>query len=250
MAGPVERRLLAEIAKRGPLCFSLLDSENLSPKAAANLALRAEKCGVSAILVGGSTAIDQLELEKVVRAVKRNVAIPVILFPGNVTGVAPSADAILFGSLLNSDNPYFITEAQALGALAVRKHGLEAIPMGYIVVGEGGAIGFVGHARGIPPSKPNLAAMYALAAQYMGMRFVYLEAGSGVTSQVSSAVVKAVRKVFGGVLVVGGGIRDEGAAGNIIRSGADVVVVGTLLENANFDSTLAKIVQRVKLEHR
>lgn len=248
--GPIEKKLVEEIAKEGPICFSLLDSEDLSPKAAANLASRAEKCGVSALLVGGSTAIDQLELEKVVRAIKRSVKVPVILFPGNVTGVAPSADAILFGSLLNSDNPYFITEAQALGALAVRKHGLEAIPMGYIVVGQGGAIGFVGHARGIPPGKPNLAAMYALAAQYMGMRFVYLEAGSGVTSQVSSAVVKAVRKVFSGTLVVGGGIRDAESAGNIAKSGADVIVVGTLLENSRFDSVLTEVVKRIKRERR
>jgi phosphoglycerol geranylgeranyltransferase len=86
--------------------------------------------------VGGSSAIDQLELAKVVTEIKSNITVPVILFPGNVTGVSPKADAILFSSLLNSENPYFITEAQALGALAVRKYQIEPLPTAYIIIGE------------------------------------------------------------------------------------------------------------------
>ena len=166
---------------------------------------------------------------------------PVILFPGNVTGVSPSADAIFFSCLMNSDNPYFITEAQALGALAVRKYDLEAIPMAYLIIGDGGAAGFVGRARGIPPSKPSLAAMYALAAQYFGMRFLYLEAGSGADGKVSEKMIATVRKVYEGTLIVGGGIRNPDDAKLAAKAGADIIVIGTMLEDANFEKVLSDI---------
>ncbi|MEM3769530.1 MAG: geranylgeranylglyceryl/heptaprenylglyceryl phosphate synthase, partial [Nitrososphaerales archaeon] len=143
-------------------------------------------------------------------------------------------------------NPYFITEAQALGAILVKKYGLESIPMGYIVIGDGGTIGFIGRARGIPSNKPELAAMYALAAEYMGMRFVYLEAGSGVTSHISSSVVAKVREVFNGVLIVGGGIRNTQDSIEIAKAGADIIVVGTLLSDKDFESKIKEMVESIK----
>jgi len=173
--GAVEQTLTKEIEGRRTICFSLLDSENIKTHNVGEIAKTLENAGISAILVGGSTIADQTELNAFVKKIKEETKIPVILFPGNITGVSPHADAILFTSLLNSDNPYFITGAQALGASAVRKHSIEALPTAYIIIGEGGSTGFIGQARGIPSSKPNLAAMYALAAQYMGMRFLYLE---------------------------------------------------------------------------
>ncbi|MGA2875453.1 MAG: geranylgeranylglyceryl/heptaprenylglyceryl phosphate synthase [Nitrososphaerales archaeon] len=227
------------------MCVGLLDSENSSPKDAAEIAARVEKCGAKAILVGGSTAVDQIELEEVVKTIKKAVTSPVILFPGNVTGVAPSADAIFFSCLMNSENPYFITEAQALGALAIRKHDIEAIPMAYLIIGDGGAAGFVGRARGIPPHKPGLAAMYALAAQYFGMRCLYLEAGSGADGRVSQAMIAAVRKVYEGTLIVGGGITSVEAAKAASKAGADVIVVGTMLETGNFEPLLTKICKAI-----
>lgn len=241
----VESKLKDLIAKHHTICVGLLDSENISPSEAAKLAATVEKCGVTAILVGGSTAIDQIELDHVVREIKKTVTSPVILFPGNVTGVAPSADAIFFSCLMNSDNPYFITQAQALGALAIRKYGLETLPMAYLIIGEGGAAGFVGRARGIPPNKPSLAAMYALAAQYFGMRFLYLEAGSGMEGKVSERIITTVRQVYEGTLIVGGGIKTPEDASAAARAGADIVVIGTMLETVGFESTLRDICKQV-----
>ena len=245
MVGNVERALTSAVKKYGTVCVALIDSEEIKASKAANVARRAVTCGVEAVLVGGSTAVDQLELHDVVTHIKEVTTRPVILFPGNVTGVSPSADAILFSSLLNSDNPYFITEAQALGALAVKKHGLEAIPMAYLIIGDGGATGFVGRARGIPSDKPHLATMYALAAQYLGMRFLYLEAGSGVTSQVSPRMVSRVRQVYDGTMIVGGGIKEPDHALRLSQAGADILVIGTLLESNRFDTVLKKIVRAV-----
>jgi phosphoglycerol geranylgeranyltransferase len=99
----------------------------------------------------------------------------------------------------------------------------------------------VGRARGIPPNKPSLAVMYALAAEYFGMRFVYLEAGSGADGKVPQHMISAVRKAYSGTLIVGGGITTPENAALASKSGADIVVIGTLLESKDFDSTLAAI---------
>ena len=230
MAGKVEERLLSERKKGKTLLFMLVDSENMPPEGGlAGLAEAAEAAGVSAILVGGSSATDQSAMSRAVSDLKKP-GLPVVLFPGNITGVVPEADAILFTSLLNSENPYYITQAQALGAPTVLKLGLEPLPTGYVIVGEGTSAWFVGSARGIPRDKPKIAAAYSLAARFLGMRFVYLEAGSGAPAPPTPEMVSAVRKVYDGFLIVGGGIRDAGAARSLSDAGADALVVGTLVE--------------------
>lgn len=247
--GEVEQYLKSEQKRCGTLLFVLIDSEVSNMAESAQLVRTVERAGASAILVGGSSAIDQMEMSDVVRGIKQNARrIPVILFPGNVTGVVPDADAILFSSLLNSENPYFITQAQALGAPAVAKFGLEPLPTAYLVVGEGTTAWFVGSARGIPHNKPRIAAAYSLAAQFMGMRFVYLEAGSGAKTNVTPEMVKTVRKAFGGFLIVGGGIKDASTAAALAEAGADALVVGTLFEDNKIpdrDSILYEIVNRI-----
>ncbi len=243
--GKVEQYLRDEIKKHRTICLPLIDSENSTD--AASIAKKVEEMGASAILVGGSSAIDQLELAKVVTEIKARIKIPVILFPGNVTGVSPKADVILFSSLLNSENPYFITGAQALGAPAVKKYGIEPLPTAYVIVGEGTAAWFIGRARAIPFHKPNLAVMYSLAAQYMGMRFVYLEAGSGASQNVSPEMVAAVRKHYEGTLIIGGGIRTPEIAGQIAKAGADIIVIGTMIEkDGNWQEKFSSIVKAIR----
>ena len=244
-SGKVEQYLRDEIKKHGTICLPLIDSENTADSGA--IAKKVEEKGASAILVGGSSVIDQLELAKMVAEIKSKIKIPVILFPGNVTGVSPKADAILFSSLLNSENPYFITQAQALGAIAVKKYGIEPLPTAYIIVGDGTAAWFVGRARGIPFNKPNLAVMYSLAAQYMGMRFVYLEAGSGATQNVQPEMVAAVRQNYEGTLIVGGGIRSPEIAGQIAKAGANIIVIGTMIEkDGNWQEKFSLIVKTIR----
>ena len=247
MTGKVESFLKSELEKKNALLFVLIDSEVSNLDSSSKLAKDVENIGASAILVGGSSATDQIEMSKVVKGIKNGIKIPVILFPGNVTGVVPDADAILFSSLMNSENPYFITQAQALGAPSVLKFGLEPLPTAYLVIGEGTSAWFVGSARGIPFDKPKIAAAYSLAAQFLGMRFVYLEAGSGAKSSVSPEMVKTVRKMFNGFLIVGGGIKDVTTASELVKAGADALVIGTFLEKGGSISKLeeiAKVIQR------
>ncbi|AJM91469.1 geranylgeranylglyceryl/heptaprenylglyceryl phosphate synthase [Nitrosopumilus piranensis] len=250
MAGDkVETFLKSELKKKNALLFVLIDSEVSKLEASSKLAKDVEKIGASAILVGGSSATDQIEMAKVVKGIKKGIKIPIILFPGNVTGVVPEADAILFSSLMNSENPYFISQAQALGAPSVLKFGLEPLPTAYLVIGDGTSAWFVGSARGIPFEKPKIAAAYALAAQFLGMRFVYLEAGSGAKSSVTPEMVKTVRHTFNGFLIVGGGIKDVKTAQNLVKAGADALVIGTFLEKGGSLKKLqeiAKAIQRSK----
>ena len=241
----VEDHLRSELERKNTLLFILVDSEVSDPASSSKLALGAEKAGASAILVGGSSATDQMAMSGVVSNIKKSTGVPVILFPGNVTGVVPEADAILFSSLMNSENPYFITQAQALGAPNVLKFGLEPLPTAYLVVGEGTSAWFVGSARGIPFEKPKIAAAYSLAARFLGMRFVYLEAGSGAKTSVTPEMVGAVRKTFDGFIMVGGGIRDAKTAGALARAGADALVVGTLLEKPGNIKRLAEIAKTI-----
>ena len=245
----VELFLKSELKKKNALLFVLIDSEVSQLKESSKLAKDVEKIGASAILVGGSSATDQIELAQVVKGIKKGIKIPIILFPGNVTGVVPNADAILFSSLMNSENPYFITQAQALGAPSVLKFGLEPLPTAYLVIGDGTSAWFVGSARGIPFEKPKIAAAYALAAQFLGMRFVYLEAGSGAKTSVTPEMVKTVRRTFNGFLIVGGGIKDLKTAQNLVKAGADALVIGTFLEKGGSIKKLkeiAKVIQRSK----
>ena len=242
----IENYLKTSRRKKGALLFVLIDSENNGIKSASILAKEAEKNGAAVILVGGSSATDQMTMAKTVKNIKKSIKIPVILFPGNVTGVVPGADAILFSSLLNSDNPYFISQAQALGATNVLKFGLEPLPTAYIIIGEGTTVWHVGSARTIPFEKPNLAAMYALSAQFMGMRFVYLEAGSGAKSNVKPEMVAAVRKLFKGFLIVGGGIRNTQTAAEIVKAGADAIVIGTFIEKGGSFKTIVDIVKTIQ----
>lgn len=245
MLNKVEKYILSEIEKKGTLCFPLIDSENTIDSI--SIARKAEDLGASGILVGGSSIHNQIELSDMISQIKSNIKIPVILFPGNITGISPNADAILFMSLLNSENPYFITGAQALGAMGIKKAGLEPLPTGYLIIGEGTTAWYVGYARGIPFNKLNLAVMYSLAAQYMGMRFLYLEAGSGANQNVSPEMVSAVKKYYEGVLIVGGGIRNAELAKKISKAGANIIVVGTMIENDDqWEKKLSEIINAIK----
>ncbi|MDV3244629.1 MAG: geranylgeranylglyceryl/heptaprenylglyceryl phosphate synthase [Nitrososphaerales archaeon] len=239
--GAVESLINRKTTGRRSICAVLIDPENFTPKAAAEVAASSIKAGASIILVGGSTIANQSQLDHVILAIKRHVTSPVVLFPGNITGISHHADAILFSSLLNSTNPYFIIGAQALGAMEVFKSGMESIPMGYLVFGSLSSTSFIGQVNSLPPTKPNLAVIYALAARYLGMRALYLEAGSGATDPISPQTIQAVRKFFDGILIVGGGITTAEQAKRVARSGADILVVGNLLQAPGFAKTLKEI---------
>jgi phosphoglycerol geranylgeranyltransferase len=207
--------------------MTLLDPEKKSGYDCAAIAKDAEAGGTAAIMVGGSTVASGVEMEDTVKRIKAAVKLPVIIFPNNIASITGAADAIWFMSLLNS---YYLIDSQAIGAPMVKKLGLETMPMGYIIVGYGGAAGYVGQARVVPYDRPELAVAYASAAELLGMRYIYLEAGSGAPQPVYPQMIGAVRKHCKGTIIVGGGIRDARAAVAAKMAGAQIIVTGTLVE--------------------
>jgi phosphoglycerol geranylgeranyltransferase len=239
--GDIEKYLLKKIEREHVIHMTLIDPEEVTLEEGAFLAKESQTLGSSAIMVGGSTITTSSHLDNVVEAIKKIIKIPVILFPNNITGISQHADAIWFMSLLNSSDPYFITGVQVLAAPLVRKFGLEVIPMGYLIIGEGGSAAVIGRASPIPYNKPELSVAHALAAQYLGMRFVYLEAGSGVSKPVPAQMVRMVKGVIDVPLIVGGGIRSREQAREIAAAGADIIVTSTALEEAKRSSLRTKI---------
>jgi phosphoglycerol geranylgeranyltransferase len=248
MVGTVEKYLHDKIRDDRAIHITLVDPEKVDVESASHIAHVAESCQTAAIMVGGSTVISTAHLDDVVKAIKKKVRIPVILFPNNITGISRYADAIWFMSLLNSADPYFILGAQVLAAPLIRKFGLETIPMGYIIVGEGGAAGVIGKVSPIPFNKPELAVAHALAAQYLGMRFVYLEAGSGAEQSVPNDMVKMVKDLTKVTLVVGGGIKNGKQVGEIVNAGAQIIVTGTVTEESKVKEKLTELVEQIKVE--
>jgi len=246
LLGNVEKYLLDKIRAEGSIHMTLIDPEKLSPQQASKIAENSKSSGTSAIMVGGSTFISQIHLDDVVKAIKSTVKIPTILFPNNITGISRHADAIWFMSLLNSTDPYFLMGAQVLGAPLVKKYGLEPIPMGYVIVGEGGTAGIVGKAIAVPYTKPELAAAHALAGQYLGMRFVYLEGGSGAKNPVPPEMIRVVKHYIDIPVVVGGGIRTKEQAFAAASAGADVIVTGNVLEGNDVGRKISEIIAGIK----
>lgn len=242
----IEKYLLEKIKKEGTIHMTLIDPEKITPSSASRLAKDAESCNTAAIMVGGSTSISSHHLDKVAKTLKTSVEIPIILFPNNITGITKYADAIWFMSLLNSTDPYFLMGAQVLGAPIIKKFNLEPIPLGYIIVGEGGTASVVGKAVPIPYSKPELAAAHALAAEYFGMHFIYLEAGSGVGTPVPVDMIAAVKAATKLPLIVGGGIRTGEMVKEIVRAGANIIVTGNVLEENKGKNKIEELVKNMK----
>jgi phosphoglycerol geranylgeranyltransferase len=246
LLGNVEKYLLDKIKAEGAIHMTLIDPEKVTAQQAAEIVENSASGGTSAVMVGGSTFISQAHLDDVVKAIKNAVKIPTILFPNNITGISRYADAIWFMSLLNSTDPYFLMGAQVLGAPLVKKYGLEPIPMGYIIVGEGGTAGIVGKAIAVPYSKPELAAAHALAGQYLGMHFVYLEGGSGAKEPVPPEMIRVIKHYVDIPVIVGGGIRTKEQAMAAASAGADIIVTGNVTETNGAGRKISEIIEGLR----
>jgi phosphoglycerol geranylgeranyltransferase len=241
--------------RHGPLHFTLLDPDKQSPRDAAAMAKQAAEAGSHAIMVGGSTPEKARVLDRMVKGVKKASGLPVILFPGGHTQVSAHADAVWFMMLLNSTERRFIIGEQVAGAPILDKMGMEPLPMGYLVVEPGGMVGKVGKADLIKRDDIDGAVAYALAAQFFGMRFVYLEAGSGAPEPVPPTMIRAVKRAVHIPVIVGGGLRTAEAAQDAIQAGADIIVTGTLVEGAidikrTLSQYLFELSERLKMQVR
>ncbi len=236
----VFKHLLETQRRRGGLFFLLLDPDRPERKQNLALAESARDYGVDVLLVGGSTIVSPHYNESV-EMTKNCASVPVIIFPGSATQVSRHADAVLFTSLVSGRNPNYLIDEQVKAAPLIKHAGLEVIPTGYMLIDSGTltSVQFVSGTLPIPRHKHDIACAHALAAQYLGMKLIYLEAGSGAQTAVPTEMIKAIVEYVDIPVVAGGGLRTPESCVERISAGAAGVVVGTRMEK-NFDATLLR----------
>jgi len=245
MEGKVWKDILKQLKEKPGMLFPVIDPPNQDPKHAGIIAAHAQKAGASAIAVGGSLGAQGKLLDDTILAIKDKANIPVILFPGNVATLSPYADATYYMSMLNSNDPYYISGAQTVAAFPVKKMKLEPIPTSYIIVEPGRAVGFMGRAQLIPRNLDYLAAANALAGQYMGSQLAILESGGGADKPVTKSMISYTKKTIEIPLLIAGGVRKPEYAFDCISSGADIVHVGAAIENSNNGAIYSKLKKMV-----
>jgi putative glycerol-1-phosphate prenyltransferase len=209
----------------------LIDPDTFSSRRIHRLRELVNDFSPSYFFVGGSF-LTSGNSDAIVRLLKARFDLPVILFPGDHAQISPAADAILFLSLLSGRNPEYLIGQQVKAAPLIKKTGLTVIPTAYLLI-DGGNITTVQYVTGttpIPADKPDLIVATALAGQYMGMKAVYLEAGSGAKQFIAPETVEIVKKNVSLPLIIGGGIKHREQIKTFFEAGADVVVLGTLIE--------------------
>lgn len=248
--GKTERYINEKIEEDGGITSIIVDPVDYpTVQKAVDIAITAHKAGFDIIAVGGSIGAQGKLLDSVTKTIKENIDAPVVLFPGNIATITPFADAIYFMSLLNSRNPYWISQAQTLAAPLIKQLNVEPLPIGYIVVEPGGTVGWVGDANVVPRNKPHIAASLALAGEYNGNRIIFTDAGSAAYEPVPVEMVLTVSKAIDVPYLVAGGIRTPKQAGEIIKAGADWIQIGTAAEKSKDPKkTLMEFVNAVKNE--
>ncbi len=221
---------IAKVAEQKLLAV-LVDPDKGTTTSWANLATLAAANGVDYFLVGGSLMVHQ-RLEECISTLKKHSGVPIILFPGSPTQITPLADGILLLSLISGRNADLLIGQQVQAATPLKQSGLELLPTGYILI-DGGApttVSYISNTLPIPANKPEIAAVTALAGEQLGLKLIYLEAGSGANKPVSVNTIKAVSKQVDVPIIVGGGIRNGEAAYQACKAGADIIVIGTAFE--------------------
>jgi len=214
-----------------PKLAVLIDPDKQSPENLINLVQLAQNAHVDFFFVGGSLLMED-SFEATVTFIKKHSTIPVIIFPGNNYQVSARADALLFLSLISGRNAEYLIGQHVLAAPIIKETKIETIPTGYLLI-DGGNISttsYITQTVPIPNDKADIAVATALAGEMLGMKLIYLEAGSGAKTTVSTDMVKAVKKNISVPLIVGGGIRTGEMAEQLCQAGADVLVVGNVLE--------------------
>ncbi|CAN5594571.1 geranylgeranylglyceryl/heptaprenylglyceryl phosphate synthase [soil metagenome] len=228
--------LLAARDRRGAAFVVLVDPDKLSARDAAAFSERCQNAGVDALFLGGSL-MHQGALDGYVCTLKSGSALPVIGFPGTLNQIAPSLDALLYLSVVSGRNPEFLIGQHVHAAPMIRQMGLEAIATAYLLI-ESGRMNTAQYMSGsmpIPRHKPEIAAATALAAELMGMKLIFTDAGSGAEHPVSCEIVSAITETCRSPLVVGGGLRTPEAVASRVDAGASIIVVGHAIEERTDD---------------
>ncbi|MEL6673688.1 MAG: geranylgeranylglyceryl/heptaprenylglyceryl phosphate synthase [Bacteroidota bacterium] len=224
----------------------LLDPDHVSVSEVPMLVARMEAASVDFILVGGSLIINR-NIHELVPAFKSLTDIPIVLFPGSLTQIVETADGILFLSLISGRNPELLIGQHVLAAPLLRKTELEIMPTGYMLIesGKSTTAHYISNTTPIPHDKPDIALCTAMAGEMLGLKYIYMDGGSGAEKCISEEMIQQVSRHVALPLIIGGGIREGATARKIWQAGADVVVIGNAFEQDK-DGDLMQEIARVK----
>ena len=209
----------------------LIDPDKSTPASIRDMAGIAVKAGVDYFFFGGSLLTSNEGGEQI-RILKEHADIPVILFPGSSLQVYPDADGILLLSLISGRNPEMLIGKHVESAALLKASKLEIIPTAYMLIdgGKPTSVSYISNTMPIPSDKPDIAACTALAGEMLGLKLIYMDAGSGAINPVSAEMIRKVKEETSLPLIVGGGISDIRKAKNALEAGADLIVIGNAIE--------------------
>ncbi|MDK2910466.1 MAG: hypothetical protein PWR20_2033 [Bacteroidales bacterium] len=227
----VYQQILENKHRGGTQVAVLVDPEQQRSESFEQVALKATESGVDFIFVGGSLLLADA-LDSCIHILRQNTQLPIVLFPGSHLQIHPEADAILLLSLISGRNPELLIGQHVVAAPYLRRSGLEIIATGYMLVGSENytTAHYISHSFPIPGNKPDVAACTAMAGEMLGMKLIYLDAGSGAYHPVSSEMISKVKAAISIPIIVGGGINHPDKAKSAAQAGADLLVVGNSLE--------------------
>ena len=223
----------------------LVDPDKLGNDELTGLTVQSQKAGVDYFFVGGSL-LTSGSLNTCVKILKDNSNIPVILFPGNTYQVSHHADAILFLSLISGRNPDMLIGMHVIAAPYIKMSGLEVVPTGYMLIdsGQPTAVTYMSNSFPIPADKKDIAACTAMAGEMLGLRIIYMDAGSGAQRAVPEEMIDFVKQSVDVPVIVGGGIKTEEKLESVLTAGADIAVIGNKFESD--PQLVARFAQKVK----
>jgi len=230
----IYRDILTATSQGSKQLAVLVDPDKLLNKDVETVAINAAKAGVDYFFVGGSLLVNN-ELDQCIKTLKANSDIPVILFPGNTMQMSWKADAILFLSLISGRNAEMLIGLHVIAAPYLKLSPLEVISCGYMLVesGKSTAVQYMSNTMPIPSDKIDIAICTAMAGEMLGLKLIYLEAGSGAQESVPISMIEQVKQNISIPIITGGGLRTPAQVGKVAEAGADIVVIGTAFEKNN-----------------
>ena len=230
----IYQNIVTSISKDEKQLDVLIDPDKMSSEVLPNLIVKVNTSMATHIFVGGSK-VDEDITDIIVSRIKELISLPVVLFPGDVIQITDKADALLFLSLIFGRNPEYLIEKHVEAVSVLRQTNLEVIPAGYILIENSKKTAVEKVTQTNPLARNNIqyAVDKALAGEFLGMKRIYLEAGSGATDPVEIKMISKVKKRLNIPLIIGGGIRTKQRLYQAFNAGADLVVIGTVLKMMN-----------------
>ncbi|MGQ9846387.1 MAG: geranylgeranylglyceryl/heptaprenylglyceryl phosphate synthase [Bacteroidales bacterium] len=208
----------------------LIDPDKVDNEQLANICKQIKKSPFNLILVGGSLVRN--DIDSIIVFLKKHTSLPIYLFPGNVMQLSDKADGILFLSLVSGRNPEYLIGQQVIAAPILKRMQLDVVSVAYMLIESGHttSVEYMSNTKPIPSDKIDIIVATALAAEFLGFKMIYLEAGSGALHPVSPEIIKHVAEQVRIPIIVGGGIRNKTIVNNCYQAGASMVVIGSVIE--------------------